>query len=188
MTNLMLKTLSQMTLNKYRINIDIVKQNPLDEEHHFSPMVIDNVTFSVEEKKEAAEMLLHKITSEHDIATRKIASYRGFDICAKYNIQGSYEIIHLYSPKSDYLYRIRLGDNAMGNIQRLNNALDSLASQKQELVAHLEDVEKNIETAKIQLEKPFDKEAEYKDAVSRLRELNAKLAAEGANGIENLVD
>ena len=167
-------------------DIEAVKSNPVDEKQHFAPMTIGNVTFTVEEKKEAAELLLTKITKEHDIESRKIGSYRGFDIFCQYNIAVGVEMVTLYSPVSGFSYRIELGDNALGNITRLNNSIDSLPKQRDRFQAHLEEVEKNLETAKSQLDKPFEKEAEYQEVSKRLRELNAKLSVEGAKGLENI--
>lgn len=168
-------------------DIEVVKSYPLDEKYHFSPMTIGDTTFGLEDKQEAAELLLQKLNTEHDINTRKIAEYRGFDILAHYNIVGGYENVSLYSKTSGYTYNIVLGDNALGNIQRINNALDNLSKQREKLLKHLDDVNRNIETAKKQFDKPFEQETEYQNAIARLNEVNAKLSVEGKNGIENIV-
>ena len=178
---------TQARIYAVETDIKVVEQHPLDEEHKFSPMVVDGTTFSVEEKEAAAEILLTKLTTEHDISIRKIAEFRGFHIMSQYNIQHGYEMVHLYSPTSGFSYKIELGDNSLGNLVRINNALASLPKQQEKLNAHLIEVERNLEFAKRELEKPFDKEAEYKEAVAKLNALNAKLAVEGSNGIENIV-
>lgn len=68
-----------------------------------------------------------------------------------------------------------LGSDALGNIARINHVLESMPKQLAESQTKLETVEKQLETAKIEVEKPFAQEAELSEKLERLSALNALL-------------
>ena len=68
-----------------------------------------------------------------------------------------------------------MGSDPSGNITRINNALEGMGKQLEEAVARLENVEHQLETAKIEVVKPFAQEAELAEKLDRLAELNALL-------------
>lgn len=57
----------------------------------------------------------------------------------------------------------------------MDNALDSIAKQLELSENDLENTKTQLETAKLELEKPFSKEDELKQKTARLAELNALL-------------
>lgn len=173
----------------YALDTDIAMSAdyPIDEEYKFAPMTVGSTEYSVSDKKAAIEHLAIAIESTRMVDNRKIAEYRGFELRCRYDIYKNIRVLTLYSSRSSYSYTIELGDSAQGNYIRINNGIDSLKESRIEIENHIEEINKNLEEAKIQLELPFAQEEEYRQSVSRLSELNKKLACEGSSGIENIM-
>ena len=77
--------------------------------------------------------------------------------------------------KGNLSHNVEIGSDPSGNITRINNALESMTKQLEEAVAKLENVEHQLETAKVEVVKPFAQEAELAEKLDRLAELNALL-------------
>ena len=71
-----------------------------------------------------------------------------------------------------------VGADALGNILRVEIALNGLDRQLEKSRARLEDLERQTENARAELEKPFPQEAELAEKSARLIELNAELDME----------
>ena len=63
----------------------------------------------------------------------------------------------------------------LGNITRINNALEAMPAQLEEAQTKLSNVEHQLETAKAEVNKPFAQEAELSEKLDRLTALNALL-------------
>lgn len=61
------------------------------------------------------------------------------------------------------------------NISRINHAIESMSKQLAEAQAKLENVERQLETAKAEVTKPFAQEEELAQKLERLATLNALL-------------
>ena len=72
--------------------------------------------------------------------------------------------------------QVKIGDDANGLIVRLNNAIDSMETTQREHEGKLAALEKEIETTKMEIEKPFALEAELEEKLQRLSVLNAELS------------
>lgn len=72
-------------------------------------------------------------------------------------------------------HTVSLGTDIFGNIQRMENTLDTLHIKEQSCKDKLEDLEKQLETAKNEVQKPFAKEAELNEKLVRVEQLNALL-------------
>ena len=70
---------------------------------------------------------------------------------------------------------VTLGTDVFGNIQRMDNALDTLPVKEQVCRERLSDLEAQLETARVEVQKPFAREEELKAKTARLEELNALL-------------
>lgn len=77
--------------------------------------------------------------------------------------------------KGQLSHTVEVGSDPSGNITRINNALENMTKQMEESVAKLENVQKQLETAKIEVTKPFAHEQELSDKLQRLAELNSLL-------------
>jgi hypothetical protein len=70
---------------------------------------------------------------------------------------------------------IALGDDAHGNIVRIDNGIERFEEVLADTKNSLENTEKQFETAKQEIEKPFAKEEELRAKTARLDELNILL-------------
>ncbi|MEI3401816.1 MAG: hypothetical protein V8R51_05680 [Clostridia bacterium] len=57
--------------------------------------------------------------------------------------------------KNKYSYCIFLGSDVYGNITRINNALEGIKDKIPDEKLRVEDIEKQLENAKIEVQKPF---------------------------------
>ena len=55
---------------------------------------------------------------------------------------------------------MEVGTDPLGNITRINNALEAMPAQLEEAQTKLSNVEHQLETAKAEVDKPFPQEAE----------------------------
>ena len=70
---------------------------------------------------------------------------------------------------------MEVGADPLGNITRINNALEAMPAQLEEAQTKLSNVEHQLETATAEVDKPFQQEAELSEKLERLAELNALL-------------
>jgi len=70
---------------------------------------------------------------------------------------------------------MEVGSDPLGNITRINNVLEAMPTQLEEAQTKLSNVEHQLETAKVEVDKPFPQEAELSEKLERLAELNALL-------------
>lgn len=170
----------------FAINMDLESLNdyPLDD-NNYSPITIDEYTIT--DKKEAGIMLLAKLATAKVSEEKIIGSYRGFEISIKYDMRREIAMLYINSHSSHYSYPVEMGEDAFGNIIRINNVLSNLPKGIEKITNVLNQCESDLENAKMEYEKPFSRETEYQESVERLRKLNAKLAVEGSTGVENLI-
>ena len=77
--------------------------------------------------------------------------------------------------KGELGYPVTLGTDTFGNITRLDNALEGLPKRLEMNEMELDNIKKQFETAKVDVERPFPQEEELKTKTDRLNELNALL-------------
>lgn len=70
---------------------------------------------------------------------------------------------------------MEVGNDARGNITRLDNAIAQIGQKKEQVPEHLVTVHKQVDAAKAELEKPFPQEAELRTNSARLAVLDAAL-------------
>lgn len=70
---------------------------------------------------------------------------------------------------------VTLGTDVFGNIQRMDNLLEALPLKEQACREKLSDLHNQLETAKVEVQKPFPREEELKTKLARLEELNTLL-------------
>ena len=68
-----------------------------------------------------------------------------------------------------------LGPDVFGNITRIDNTLNGLIDRLKVCNDRLVETKKQLENAKLEVEKPFPQEAELSQKMERLAELNALL-------------
>lgn len=138
----------------------------------FSPMCIRGVTYT--ERKKAAAALMQAIHSfvKPDNSKAEIGEYCGFTMYTRFEpLQKGYTMTLEHSG----VHRLELGDDSSGNITRIDNVLRGIEDRIQNATHQLEDIQTQLHTAELEIQKPFAKEAEYQAKSSRLAELNAAL-------------
>ena len=138
----------------------------------FSPMCIRGVMYT--ERKKAAAALMQAIRSfvKPDNSKAEIGEYCGFAMYARFEpLQKGYTMTLEHSG----VHRLELGDDSSGNITRIDNVLRGIEDRIRNATHQLEDIQTQLHTAEVEIQKPFAKEAEYQAKSSRLAELNAAL-------------
>ena len=72
-------------------------------------------------------------------------------------------------------YKVGLGTDIFGNIQRIDNLLESMPTRQIEYKEKLKNLEIQVENAKQEVAKPFPREDELKEKSARLDQLNILL-------------
>ena len=72
-------------------------------------------------------------------------------------------------------YPVTLGTDTFGNITRLDNVPEGLPKRLEMNEMELDNIKKQFETAKVDVERPFPQEEELNAKTDRLNELNALL-------------
>lgn len=147
-----------------------LEENTILNEDGFSKMKIKGVEYT--DKEQAGKAILETCKTKTNPDLEEIGEYRGFKLELGFN---SLEKQFTMTMKNKYSYSIFLGSDIYGNITRINNALDGIKDKIPDKKLRLEDIEKQLETAKIEVQKPFPKELELKEKMKKLEELNILL-------------
>ena len=136
-------------------------------------ITIGNRTFV--DKKEGAEALQDAIKSGAKYVGDygKIGSYRGFDVMVKLDLLFNKFDLKLSGETAHQVMDV--GHDAFGNVNKMNNVLDSMPQNLEKIVQRLEKTEKSLEVAKVEMTKPFPKEEELKEKMQRLSEVDSLL-------------
>ena len=154
----------------YKYDIELAKSHPKKVDDKFVGMEIKGVTYTSKEEAGNALILCCKAMTSPDKIP--IGHYRGFELELFYQ---PYYKDYVVTAKGKYSHDITLGTDAIGNITRIDNGIDDLTYWLNRFENDLSDVKKQLETAKVEVEKPFAQEDELKQKNARLNELNALL-------------
>ena len=151
-------------------DVSVIKNVDLQDNDSYS-MNIGNVAYT--DKKEAGEAMIAACAGLKAVTTGgKVGEYHGFTLSASYNLfANSFEL----TIKGKCSYKIEIGKDPLGNIQRIHNALSSIDKKLAESEQKLETVQQQLATAQEEVKKPFPKETELNEKMERLSELNALL-------------
>ena len=81
----------------------------------------------------------------------------------------------LFRSRAELSYPVSLGDDARGNITRLDNAIDNFTDRIADAENALQNLEQQKQAAEVEVAKPFAQEEELAEKSARLSELNALL-------------
>ena len=153
-----------------QIDSQVVKSVDLQDNDTFA-MTVGNVLY--EDKKEAGEALIAACAGLKTVSTGgKVGEYHGFTLSASYNMfSNAFEL----TVKGKCSYKLEIGKDPVGNMQRIHNILFSIDRKLTESEQKLETVQQQLATAQEEVKKPFPKEAELNEKMERLSELNALL-------------
>ena len=165
----------------YRADIQTYAQNKFPDKDIFS-IKIGNRVYT--DKKEAGAALIDMCRSakQPNMAVT-IGEYQGFKMSVSFDSFFSKFTVNL---KGSITHEVEIGTDPLGNLQRLNNALEGMTGKMETVAQKLENVEHQLETAKVEVTKPFAQEAELAEKLERLTELNALLNMDekGGEGID----
>ena len=153
-----------------QVDSQVVKSVDLQDNDTFA-MTVGNVLY--EDKKEAGEALIAACAGLKTVSTGgKVGEYHGFTLSASYNMfSNAFEL----TVKGKCSYKLEIGKDPVGNMQRIHNTLSSIDRKLTESEQKLETVQQQLATAQEEVKKPFPKEAELNEKIERLSELNALL-------------
>ena len=141
---------------------------PIDEQP--LGMMVSGVSYS--EKAEAGQAIINACKSMNSPDAIPLGEYRGFQMELYFDtVQRNY-VVKL---KGETSRDVPLGDDAYGNIVRIDNGIERFEEALADTKNNLENTEKQFETAKQEIEKPFAKEEELRAKTARLDELNILL-------------
>ena len=136
----------------------------------FCGMTIKGVTY--DEKKTAGERLVLACSELPNAEEKVIGSYRGFELSLRFDaFRTEYQALL----KGQRKYTVPLGTDPLGNIIRLDNALNNFPERINSAENELATLHQQQAAAQIEVEKPFPQEEELAEKSARLAELNAQL-------------
>ncbi len=165
----------QIAILKERIegmeaDIQTAKANlPADKEQFF--MKVGDKAYT--DKKEAGTALVEMCKEMKTVnVPATVGEYAGFKMAVSFDSFNHKFVMNL---KGQLSHNLEIGSDPLGNIARINHALESMPKQLSEAQTKLENVERQLETAKVEVTKPFAQEAELAEKLERLSALNALL-------------
>ena len=143
--------------------------HPQDKEN-FCGMTIKGMVY--DDKKAAGERLLLARQEMPNADMMLLGTYRGFELNIRFD---SFKNEHQAVLRAELSYPVSLGDDARGNITRLDNAIDNFADRIADAENALQNLEQQKRAAEVEVAKPFAQEEELAEKSARLAELNALL-------------
>lgn len=151
-------------------DVETAKLHPKPTDEQPLGMMVSGVSYS--EKAEAGQAIINACKSMNSPDAIPLGEYRGFQMELYFDtVQRNY-VVKL---KGETSRDVPLGDDSHGNIVRIDNGIERFEETLADTKNSLENTEKQFETAKQEIEKPFAKEEELKAKTARLDELNILL-------------
>ena len=155
-------------------DLAVVQAHPMPDKEHFS-ITVAGQTYT--ERKAAGQAIIDTCTKMTDVAERvPLGEYRGFPMTLwadtstqKFQVTMKHSLSHT----------IELGSDPVGNIARLENALAAIADNLKQNRGKLENLNAQMEEAKLEVKRPFPQEQELAEKTSRLNVLRIALNMDG---------
>ncbi len=135
-------------------------------------IILNNKTFTEKEKAGEYLLLLCAKAKKENWKLTEIGQYKGFKLKLEYSQFWDKINLHI---TGNHKYEIELKDSSIGNLIRIENALETIESKIQSSQNQLIQLRQDLETAKEEYEKPWRFEEEYKEKLARQAELNIEL-------------
>ena len=151
-------------------DVETAKQHPKPTDDRFVGMEVKGFFYS--EKADAGKAIIEACKQMNSPDPIPLGKYRGFETELLFNTaERNYEV----RLKGATSRNVPLGDDAHGNIIRLDNGIDRFAESLSLAENDLENTKNQLETAKKEVQKPFIQEEELRTKLARLDELNILL-------------
>ena len=155
-------------------DLDTLAEHPLPEKD-FIGMTVQGTHFT--EKDKAGEAILEACKTITDDKDHPIGEYRGLQMLLSFNAFAGQYILTM---KGEMSHSVDIGTSALGNMTRIDNALNNIPVRMQNIEGKLESLNQQMATARAELGKPFSQEAEFRQKSERLAELDAALNMDNA--------
>ena len=149
-------------------DMERVAEHPKPSDETFVGMTVKGAFYS--EKADVGNAILEACRAMTNPDPIPLGEYRGFTMELYFEAR-EYKV----RLKGELGYPVTLGTDTFGNITRLDNALEGLPKRLEMNEMELDNLKKQFETAKVDVERPFPQEEELKAKTDRLNELNALL-------------
>ena len=149
-------------------DMERVAEHPKPSDETFVGMTVKCAFYS--EKADAGNAILEACKAMTNPEPISLGEYRGFTMELYFEAR-EYKV----RLKGELGYPVTLGTDTFGNITRLDNALEGLPKRLEINEMELDNIKKQFETAKVDVERLFPQEEELKAKTDRLNELNALL-------------
>lgn len=133
-------------------------------------MILKGIEYT--KKEEAGNAILDLCSKKQSKEPEEIGEYRGFKLELGFDSMSKSFTLNI---KHSVTLEIDLGTDVYGNIKRIDNSFNDLDYNIKHYTENLEDVKRQLETAKVEIEKPFTKENELKEKMEELDKLNISL-------------
>lgn len=152
-------------------DIKLVEENThIDNEEKFSTMIMNDKPYNT--KESAGKEILEICKKKENPAPELIGEHRGLKMLLGIDGWSKKFILHLQGKET---YTIDLGDDARGNITRIENAIDGIVKELDSAREKLQETERQFNNAKEEVKTPFNKEEELKQLTKELDEINISL-------------
>ena len=151
-------------------DLKTIEEHPKPTDDKFVGMKVMGVFYI--EKVDAGKAIIETCKKMNSPEPIELGEYRGFKTELSFD---AFDRTYVVKLKGETSRLVPLGDDAFGNITRLDNGIDRFADALKATEQELENTKRQFETAKAEVGKPFDKEDELKTKLSRLDELNILL-------------
>lgn len=148
-------------------DVQTAREHPKPTDDRFVGMEVKGASYS--EKADAGKAIIEACKAMTSPDPVPLGRYRGFELELSFN---TFDRVYEVKIKGKSSRSIALGDDIHGNLTRIDNAVERIPEVLTAKKDDLDNTEKQFETAKIEVEKPFSKEEELKAKTARLDELN----------------
>lgn len=135
-------------------------------------IILNNQIFTEKEKAGEYLLILCSQAKKENWRDVEIGQYKGFNLTLSHTVFGSEFNLKLIG---NYSYEIELKGNVLGNLTRIDNALDSMEQKSKQCDNQLIQLRQDLDTAKQEYDKPWRFEEDYKVKLARQAELNMEL-------------
>lgn len=151
-------------------DILLAKEHPKPLDDTFVGIEVKGVSYS--EKAEGGQKIIDACKEMTSPDPVPLGKYRGFDLELSFD---TFEKAYQVKIKGSLSRSVSLGTDAVGNITRIDNAIEKISERLEAKSRELSTLEQQFATAKAEVEKPFDKEEELTEKTNRLNVLNGLL-------------
>lgn len=151
-------------------DILLAKEHPKPLDDTFVGIEVKGVSYS--EKAEGGQKIIDACKEMTSPDPVPLGKYRGFDLELSFD---TFEKAYQVKIKGSLSRSVSLGTDAIGNITRIDNAIEKIPERLEAKSRELSTLEQQFATAKAEVEKPFDKEEELTEKTNRLNVLNGLL-------------